>query len=104
MLGKELTKKQTTPQDTAQVTAQDTAQVEELVKIFEGEMDRQEIQDKLGLFHREHFRLNYLRPALEQGFIEMTMPDKPNSRLQKYRLTMLGKELQKKLYLCKSKK
>ena len=58
-------------------------------------MNRQEIQCKLNLADREHFRLNYLKPALEQGFIEMTLPDKPNSSLQKYRLTTLGKQLKK---------
>ena len=76
-----------------QVTAQVTAQVTELVKILDKEMDREDIQNKLGLYHRENFRLNYLKPALEQGFIEMTIPDKPNSSLQKYRLTILGKQL-----------
>lgn len=86
-----------TAQDTAQDTAQVTAQVKELIEILSKEMDRQEIQDILGLTHREHFRLKYLKPALEQGFIEMTIPDKPNSRLQKYRLTILGKQLKDKL-------
>ena len=60
-------------------------------------MDRQKIQDMLGLSHREHFRSKYLKPALEQGFIEMTIPDRPNSRLQKYRLSILGKQLKDKL-------
>lgn len=86
-----------TEQVTAQDTAQVTAQVEDLIKILSKEMDRQEIQDMLGLTHREHFRAKYLKPALEQGFIEMTIPDKPNSRLQKYRLTILGKQLKDKL-------
>ena len=90
-----------TTQDTAQVTAQDTAQVtaqvKELIEILSKEMDRQEIQDMLGLSHREHFRLKYLKPALEQGFIEMTIPEKPSSKLQKYRLTILGKQLKDKL-------
>ena len=78
---------------TEQVTPQVTPQVEEIVKILDKEMDRQDIQNKLELSDRENFRLNYLKPALEQGFIEMTIPDKPNSRLQKYRLTILGKQL-----------
>lgn len=56
-------------------------------------MDRKEMQEKLGLFHRENFRSNYLKPALEEGFIEMTIPNKPNSRLQKYRLTGIGKQV-----------
>lgn len=74
-----------------------TEQVKELIRVLDKEMDRQEIQEKLGLSHRENFRANYLKPALEQGFIEMTIPDKPNSRLQKYRLTVLGKQLKYKL-------
>jgi predicted HTH transcriptional regulator len=36
---------------------------------------------------------NYLHPAMEQGLIEYTLPDKPNSRLQKYRLTPKGQQL-----------
>ena len=93
---------QVTPQDTPQVTPQDTmqvtVQVEELINILykDKEMNRQEIQSKLNLSDRENFRLNYLKPALEQGFIEMTIPGKPNSRFQKYRLTILGKQLKGK--------
>lgn len=79
------------------VTEQVTEQVKELIKVLDKEMDRQEIQDKLGLSHRENFRANYLKPSLEQEFVEMTIPDKPNSRLQKYRLTIFGKQLKEKL-------
>jgi predicted HTH transcriptional regulator len=74
-------------------TPASTPQVKELVKILVKDMNREDIQNILGLSDRENFRLNYLKPALEQGFIEMTIPDKPNSRLQKYRLTILGKQL-----------
>ena len=41
----------------------------------------------LGLVHRPTFRKNYLQPALAARLIERTLPDKPNSRLQKYRRT-----------------
>lgn len=39
----------------------------------------------LGLKHRPSFRNNYLLPALELGYVEMTILDKPNSSKQKYR-------------------
>lgn len=45
-----------------------------------------EIMKRLGLSHRPTFRQNYLNPALSHGIVEMTIPDKPNSRNQKYRL------------------
>lgn len=44
-----------------------------------------ELMDRLELSHRTFFCKNYLNPALEAGLIERTIPDKPNSRNQKYR-------------------
>ena len=41
--------------------------------------------DALGLHHRQSFRKLYIQPAIEAGLIEMTVPDKPNSRNQRYR-------------------
>ena len=75
------------------VTPQVTPQVSDLLKVMDGEMTRQEVQDKLELIDREYFRTGYLRPALAAGVIEMTVPDKPNSRFQKYRLTPKGLQL-----------
>ena len=50
-----------------------------------GELSASQLMEQLGLSHRPTFRKNYLYPALEQGLIEMTIPDKPNSKNQKYR-------------------
>ncbi len=76
---------------TDQVTGEVTGEVERLLAVLQGEMKRSELQEALGLKHEDHFRAAFLRPALEGGWIEMTIPDKPNSRLQKYRLTPTGK-------------
>ena len=81
---------QVTTQVTPQVTTQVTTQVYELLKVFTGEHSSQELQDKLRLANREHFRKSHLQPALNDGFIELTLPDKPNSSKQKYRLTEKG--------------
>ena len=61
-----------------------------VVEMLDGEVTRQQLQASLGLGHREHFRKEYLQPALKAGFVEMTEPDKPNSRSQRYRLTNTG--------------
>lgn len=42
------------------------------------------LMERLGLKAREGFRRNYLRPAIEMDLIQMTIPDKPNSRNQRY--------------------
>lgn len=42
------------------------------------------LMEKLGLKSREGFRRNYLRPAVDLNLIRMTLPDKPNSRNQRY--------------------
>ena len=42
------------------------------------------LMEKMGLKSREGFRRNYLRPAVELNLVRMTIPDKPNSRNQRY--------------------
>ena len=42
------------------------------------------LMEKLGLKSKEGFRRNYLRPAIDMNLIRMTIPDKPNSRNQRY--------------------
>ncbi len=44
-----------------------------------------EIMMRMGLRNRAAFRKTYLQPALNTQLIEMTLPDKPNSKNQKYR-------------------
>ena len=74
-----------------------TDQVKELIRVMENEMTRPEIQKALDLSDRKHLRLSYITPALELGIIEMTLPDKLQSKLQKYKLTQLGVAIKEKL-------
>jgi Fic family protein len=77
---------------TDQVSDQLTDQVKSLLKVLKTKpLSAIECMMRLKLSHRPTFRANYLNPALEQGLIERTIPDKPNSRLQKYRLTEKGR-------------
>ena len=66
-----------------------------LLRVMSGEMTRQRLQEALGLKHEDHFREAYLTPALRAGLIEMTIPDKPRSSKQRYRLTPAGHEFLK---------
>ena len=68
-----------------------TPQVNELLAVVQGEMSRAAMQAALSLSDRKSFRERYLQPALADGLIAMTIPDKPNSRLQRYRLTDKGR-------------
>ena len=61
-------------------------QVEKLLEVMgDCEMSARQIAEALGLSDRKNVRRLYLDPALELGLIEMAIPDKPTSRLQKYR-------------------
>ena len=59
-------------------------QVEKLLEFCKTPRTRKEMQAFVGIEGRKAFNNNYLKPLLEQGKLEMTIPDKPNSRLQKY--------------------
>jgi Fic family protein len=72
--------------DIEQVAEQVTEQVEKLIQVIGyKEYSTKELMELLGLKHRPTFRYNYLLPALERGYIVMTIPDKPNSSKQKYK-------------------
>lgn len=74
-----------TDQDSDQVTDQDEPVQKLLGALGEEVLSASELMQRLGLLHRPTFRKNYLSPALEKGIVERTIPDKPNSKNQKYR-------------------
>jgi len=91
-------------QVTGQVTGQVSEEVKRVILVIDDELRSAEIQNILQLKHREYFRDNYLLPALESGYIEMTFPDSPNHPNQRYRLTTKGIELKNRLLKSKKKK
>lgn len=60
--------------------------VEKLLAVMEYDTtySANEILCLLDLKSKETLRKNYLNPAIENGLVAMTLPDKPNSRNQKY--------------------
>lgn len=82
-------------------TDHDTDHVDELVRrlimVISGPKSRQELMDSLDLKHNPNFRDNYLHPAIDAGYIEMTKPDVLKSKKQLYRLTQKGIDLKKNL-------
>ena len=75
---------------TTQVTPQDTPQdldqrLEELTEFCSMPRSKREMMDHIGLADSKNFRERYLVPLLNAGKIEMTIPDKPNSKNQKYK-------------------
>ena len=77
----------------APVTPEVTPEVRRMLGLLICEMARTEIMAQLGLKDEKHFREHYQQVAMAAGLIERTLPDKPNSRLQKYRLTEKGRSL-----------
>ncbi len=75
-------------QATGQVTGQVAVQV---MAACQSPLSGAQIQALIGIKHRETFLDNYLKPLLASGWIQRTIPDKPTSRLQKYRLTEKGR-------------
>ncbi len=85
-----------TKEDNTDVTKEDNTDVTKEVKrlILLMNIDKtytkKELQEKMLLKNDEHFRKAYIKPLLEKKIIEMTIPDKPKSSNQRYRLTIKG--------------
>ena len=83
----------TFPRQQSAITPHVTPHVERLIAVVQAEMSRAEIMDALGLADRRHFATAYLQPGIDAGLLEMTLPDSPRSRAQRYRLTHLGRQV-----------
>ena len=61
-------------------------QVNKLLEVMEDDIpySANELLTLLNIKSKETLRASYLNPALENGLIKMTLPDKPNSKNQKY--------------------
>ena len=71
-------------QDKKQVGAQVEEQVNKILEFCKEPKSRDEIQAFCKIDGRKQFTSRYLKPLLESGKLVMTIPEKPNSRLQKY--------------------
>ena len=76
-----------------QLTPEVTPKVKKMLSIMQGEMTCGKIQEKLGIKDEKHFRENYQQISIKLGLIEMTIPDKPRSSKQRYRLMEKGRKL-----------
>ncbi|MDE0457080.1 MAG: Fic family protein [Chromatiales bacterium] len=83
-----LRKHHTTDQESDHLTDQ-VARL--LVELQDGPRSAAEVMAVIGMSHRPTFRNNYIRPALEAGLVEMTRPESPTARNQRYRLTARGR-------------
>jgi len=80
-----------------QAAPQVTPQVKQLLQIMleaTTALSAIELQQALKLNDRKSFRTRYLKPALAQGLVNYTMPEKPTSPLQRYVLTEKGRLIQ----------
>ena len=80
-----------TPNVNPEVTPEVTPEVGRLLQVLVGEMSRAELMTCLGLKDEKHFRESYQQVAVNTGLVEMTIPNKPQSRNQKYRLSAMGR-------------
>lgn len=62
----------------------------ELIRKCDGEKTASELIKTLGRSNRSKFQKKVLKPLIKAGLLEMTIPDKAQSRNQKYRLTAEG--------------
>ena len=72
-------------------TPQVTPEVAKILPLCAIPKSKRELQEAISIRDEKHFREAYLRPAIEAGLLERTIPDKPQSSKQRYRLTDQGR-------------
>lgn len=70
--------------DSAQKSAQKSEKISALLEYCKEPGSRDEMMKFLGIKHRTTFRNDYLNPLLDEGKLLMTMPDKLQSKNQKF--------------------
>ena len=68
-------------------------QVTVLVEALKESQALKVLMSKCGRTNRTKFRDGVLRPLLDAGLLEMTVPGKPTSRRQRYRTTETGRKV-----------
>lgn len=63
---------------------EDSVTIEKILAYLETPKTRKEIQDFCGIKARRYFNESILNPLIQSGKVKLTIPEKPNSRLQKY--------------------
>jgi len=71
---------------TSQVLTQNNVYLIKLLDVMDSNtpMTANQIMEKLNIKSKETFRVNYLNPAINEGLVKMTIPDKPTSKNQMY--------------------
>ena len=67
-----------------------SVQVKKLISILVGEKGRSELQELLSIKNRDYFRTDYLVPAINKGYIELTIPDKQIAKIKNIALRQKG--------------
>jgi Fic family protein len=87
----DIIKRQDEHQDERQDKTQDNTTSAVLKALKSKSLSRKEIFVVIGLSGDSRAFKRQIEPLIKEGFIEMTVPDKPKSKLQKYRLTDKGR-------------
>jgi Fic family protein len=78
-------------QEKHQVEALSALQISVLKALGDATLSRKELLTAIGTNGDSRWFKRHIEPLIHAGFMERTVPEKPNSRLQKYRITEDGK-------------